>query len=168
MRPLAGRPGKLSWMAGPLACGRRGCSVSYSRLLVFGRPGEPDRLPGSPRIKAGGGRCTHRFAGAGGSAGLQPFRPPGVPAVVWRMRGVIVHAPGYVRGRRPIPVEVEPLGGDRCGFEPARTVRRCSPSIWGCGRRTSRRGLAGAGGRATRAGGALWERDRRQPAGTAG
>jgi hypothetical protein len=47
-------------------------------------------------------------------------------------------ARGYVRGWRPIPVEVESLGEDRCAFEPARTVRRCSPSSWGCGRRTSR------------------------------
>jgi hypothetical protein len=32
---------------------------------------------------------------------------------------VIVHAPAsYVRGRPPIPVEVSPLGPDRCVFEP--------------------------------------------------
>ncbi|MGW5159069.1 helix-turn-helix transcriptional regulator [Nonomuraea wenchangensis] len=38
----------------------------------------------------------------------------------WRYRArVIVHAPAsYVRGRLPIPVEVESLGEDRCAFEP--------------------------------------------------
>jgi predicted DNA-binding transcriptional regulator YafY len=38
----------------------------------------------------------------------------------WRYRArVIVHAPAaHVRARMPIPVEVEPLGGDRCAFEP--------------------------------------------------
>jgi hypothetical protein len=51
-------------MAGPLVCGRRGHPVSYSRFLAFGRPGEPDRLPGPPCIKAGGRRRTHRLAGA--------------------------------------------------------------------------------------------------------
>jgi predicted DNA-binding transcriptional regulator YafY len=38
----------------------------------------------------------------------------------WRYRArVIVHAPAaHVRARLPIPVQVEPLGGDRCAFEP--------------------------------------------------
>ena len=32
---------------------------------------------------------------------------------------MIVHAPAaYVQGRLPIPVPVEPLGEDRCAFEP--------------------------------------------------
>jgi len=89
------------------------------------------RSPGRPAANQTGARGrTHRFAGAGTSAGLQPLRPPGVPAVAWRIRGrVIVHAPaGTCRARAPIPVEVEPLGEDGCAFEPARTVRRCSPS----------------------------------------
>lgn len=44
---------------------------------------------------------------------------PAEPAT-WRYRArVIVHAPAsYVRGRLPIPVEVESLGEDRCAFEP--------------------------------------------------
>jgi predicted DNA-binding transcriptional regulator YafY len=44
----------------------------------------------------------------------------GVGAATWRYRArVIVHAPAaHVRGRLPIPVEVEPLGEDRCAFEP--------------------------------------------------
>jgi len=52
-------PGKLSWTAGPLVCGRRGHPVSYRRFLAFGRPGEPDHLPGPPRINTGGRRRTH-------------------------------------------------------------------------------------------------------------
>ncbi len=44
----------------------------------------------------------------------------GVGEATWRYRArVIVHAPAaYVRSRLPIPVEVEPLGEDRCAFEP--------------------------------------------------
>ena len=43
----------------------------------------------------------------------------GVGEAPWRYRArVIVHAPAaYVRGRLPIPVDVEPLGEDRCAFE---------------------------------------------------
>ncbi|NUW46326.1 helix-turn-helix transcriptional regulator [Nonomuraea rhodomycinica] len=44
----------------------------------------------------------------------------GVGEATWRYRArVIVHAPAsHVRGRLPIPVEVQPLGEDRCVFEP--------------------------------------------------
>jgi len=44
----------------------------------------------------------------------------GIGEATWRYRArVIVHAPAaYVRGRLPIPVTVEPLGEDRCAFEP--------------------------------------------------
>jgi predicted DNA-binding transcriptional regulator YafY len=44
----------------------------------------------------------------------------GIGEATWRYRArVVVHAPaGYVRSRLPIPVEVEPLGEDRCAFEP--------------------------------------------------
>jgi predicted DNA-binding transcriptional regulator YafY len=44
----------------------------------------------------------------------------GVGEATWRYRArVIVQAPAaYVRGRLPIPVEVEPLAEDRCAFEP--------------------------------------------------
>src|SRR5499425_2968936 len=44
----------------------------------------------------------------------------GVGEATWRYRArVIVHAPAaHVRGRLPIPVEVESLGASRCAFEP--------------------------------------------------
>jgi predicted DNA-binding transcriptional regulator YafY len=44
----------------------------------------------------------------------------GVGEATWRYRArVIVHAPAaYVRGRLPIPIEVESLAEDRCAFEP--------------------------------------------------
>jgi predicted DNA-binding transcriptional regulator YafY len=44
----------------------------------------------------------------------------GVGEATWRYRArVIVHAPAaYVRGRLPIPVEVQSLGEDQCAFEP--------------------------------------------------
>lgn len=44
----------------------------------------------------------------------------GAGEATWRYRArVIVHAPAaYVRGRLPIPMEVESLGDDRCAFEP--------------------------------------------------
>jgi predicted DNA-binding transcriptional regulator YafY len=43
----------------------------------------------------------------------------GVAEAPWRYRArVVVHAPAaHVRGRLPVPVEVEPLGEDRCAFE---------------------------------------------------
>ena len=44
----------------------------------------------------------------------------GIGEATWRYRArVVVHAPAaYVRSRLPIPGEVEPLGEDRCAFEP--------------------------------------------------
>jgi predicted DNA-binding transcriptional regulator YafY len=44
----------------------------------------------------------------------------GVGEATWRYRArVIVHAPAaHVRNRLPIPVDVEPLGEDRCAFRP--------------------------------------------------
>ncbi|HEV2784287.1 MAG TPA: YafY family protein [Actinophytocola sp.] len=44
----------------------------------------------------------------------------GIGEATWRYRArVIVHAPAsHVRNRLPIPVDVEPLGRDRCAFEP--------------------------------------------------
>jgi len=44
----------------------------------------------------------------------------GIGEATWRYRArVIVHAPAaHVRARLPIPVDVEPLGGDKCAFEP--------------------------------------------------
>jgi predicted DNA-binding transcriptional regulator YafY len=44
----------------------------------------------------------------------------GVGEATWRYRAqVVVHAPAaYVRARLPIPMEVRPVGDDRCAFEP--------------------------------------------------
>ncbi|HEV8556000.1 MAG TPA: YafY family protein [Actinophytocola sp.] len=44
----------------------------------------------------------------------------GIGEATWRYRArVVVRAPAaYVRSRLPIPVEVRPLGEDRCAFEP--------------------------------------------------
>jgi predicted DNA-binding transcriptional regulator YafY len=44
----------------------------------------------------------------------------GVGEATWRYRAqVVVHAPAaYVRARLPIPMEVRPVGDDRCTFEP--------------------------------------------------
>jgi predicted DNA-binding transcriptional regulator YafY len=44
----------------------------------------------------------------------------GAGEATWHYRAhVIVHAPAaYVRGRLPIPTEIEPLGKDRCQFQP--------------------------------------------------
>jgi predicted DNA-binding transcriptional regulator YafY len=44
----------------------------------------------------------------------------GVGEATWRYRAqVVVHAPAaYVRARLPIPIEVRPMGDDRCAFEP--------------------------------------------------
>ena len=44
----------------------------------------------------------------------------GVGAAAWRYRArVVVHASAaYVRGRLPVPVDVAPLGPDRCEFTP--------------------------------------------------
>jgi predicted DNA-binding transcriptional regulator YafY len=44
----------------------------------------------------------------------------GLATATWRYRArVIVHAPaGHVRSRLPVPVDVEPLGDDRCAIEP--------------------------------------------------
>jgi predicted DNA-binding transcriptional regulator YafY len=44
----------------------------------------------------------------------------GIGEATWRYRArVIVDAPAaYVRGRLPIPMDVEPVGEDRCAFEP--------------------------------------------------
>ncbi|WP_214405784.1 helix-turn-helix transcriptional regulator [Pseudonocardia lacus] len=44
----------------------------------------------------------------------------GIGEATWRYRArVVVHAPAaHVRGRMPIPVDVEPLGDDRCAFVP--------------------------------------------------
>lgn len=58
----------------------------------------------------------------------------------WRYRArVIVHAPAsYVRDRLPIRWRCGPWGRIGARSSRARTIRRCSPSIWACWTRTSR------------------------------
>jgi predicted DNA-binding transcriptional regulator YafY len=74
-----------------------------------------DRI--TPRPPAGP-RFTPRPLPPDGEVAAQIVR--GVGEATWRYRArVIVHAPAtYVRGRLPIPVDVQPLTDDRCTFEP--------------------------------------------------
>jgi predicted DNA-binding transcriptional regulator YafY len=74
-----------------------------------------DRI--EPRSPAGP-RFTPRAVPSDEEIAAQVAR--GVGEATWRCRArVIVHAPAaYVRGRLPISVRVEPLGDDRCAFEP--------------------------------------------------
>src|SRR5215467_3290422 len=74
-----------------------------------------DRI--EPRTPAGP-RFTPRALPSDGEIAAQVAR--GAAEATWRYRArVIVHAPAeYVRGRLPIPMEVESLGDDRCAFEP--------------------------------------------------
>ena len=90
----------------------------------------------------------------------------GVGEATWRYRArVIVHAPAtWVQGRLPIPIEVESLGDDRCVFNLAQTIRRCSRSIWGCWTRTSRSWTRRASGRVRQTRESLSTRSRHQPA----
>jgi predicted DNA-binding transcriptional regulator YafY len=74
-----------------------------------------DRI--TPRIPAGP-RFTPRTLPPDHEVAAQVARR--AAEATWRFRArVIVHAPAdHVRARLPIQVEVEPLGGDRCAFEP--------------------------------------------------
>ena len=74
-----------------------------------------DRI--KPRIPAGP-RFTPRALPSDREIAAQVAR--GIREATWRYRArVIVHAPAaHVRGRLPIPVEVESLGEDQCAFEP--------------------------------------------------
>src|SRR5262252_1987222 len=74
-----------------------------------------DRI--APRTPAGP-RFTPRALPSDGEIAAQVAR--GVGEATWRYRARgIVHAPAArVRGRLPIPVEVESLGEDQCAFEP--------------------------------------------------
>jgi len=84
---------------------------------VTGTPGVPSG-PTDRAADAGRARFTPRALPSDQEIAAQVARGAGEAA--WRYRArVIVHAPAaYVRGRLPIPVEVEPLGEDRCAFEP--------------------------------------------------
>src|SRR5258707_606203 len=72
---------------------------------------------GGPRTPAGP-RFTPRELPPDREIAAQVAR--GIGEATWRYRArVIVHAPAaYVRGRLPIPVEVESQGEDQCVFEP--------------------------------------------------
>jgi predicted DNA-binding transcriptional regulator YafY len=74
-----------------------------------------DRI--EPRTPAGP-RFTPRVLPSDQEIAAQVARGAGEAA--WRYRArVIVHAPAaHVRGRLPIPVEVESLGENQCAFEP--------------------------------------------------
>jgi len=74
-----------------------------------------DRI--KPRTPAGP-RFTPRALPSDREIAAQVAR--GIREATWRYRArVIVHAPAaHVRGRLPIPVEVESLGEDQCAFEP--------------------------------------------------
>jgi predicted DNA-binding transcriptional regulator YafY len=74
-----------------------------------------DRI--EPRTPAGP-RFTPRALPSDREIAAQVVR--GAGEATWRYRArVIVHASAaYVRGRLPIPLEVESLGKDRCAFEP--------------------------------------------------
>jgi len=70
-----------------------------------------------PRTPAGP-RFTPRVLPA--DAEITALVARGIGEAAWRYRArVIVQAPAaYVRGRLPIPMEVESLGEDQCAFEP--------------------------------------------------
>jgi len=74
-----------------------------------------DRI--EPRTPAGP-RFTPRALPSDGEIAAQVAR--GVGEATWRYRArVIVHAPAArVRGRLPVPMDVQSLGEDRCAFEP--------------------------------------------------
>jgi predicted DNA-binding transcriptional regulator YafY len=74
-----------------------------------------DRI--GPRTPAGP-RFTPRALPSDREIAAQVAR--GAGEAMWRYRAqVIVHAPAaYVRGRLPVPMEVESLGQGRCAFEP--------------------------------------------------
>ena len=74
-----------------------------------------DRI--EPRTPTGP-RFTPRPLPEGGDVAKYVSR--GLGTATWRFRArVIVHAPAaYVAGRLPVPAEIQPLGEDRCVFEP--------------------------------------------------
>ena len=94
---------------------RRWYLVAYDLDMDAWRTFRADRI--EPRAPAGP-RFTPRALPPDREIAAQVAR--GVGEATWRYRArVIVHAPAaHVRGRLPIPVEVESLGEDRCAFEP--------------------------------------------------
>jgi predicted DNA-binding transcriptional regulator YafY len=94
---------------------RRWCLVAWDTGRDAWRTFRVDRI--EPKTPAGP-RFTPRPLPSDREVAAQVAR--GVGEATWRYRArVIVHAPAaHVRGRMPVPVEVESLGADRCAFEP--------------------------------------------------
>jgi predicted DNA-binding transcriptional regulator YafY len=94
---------------------RRWYLVAWDTSREAWRTFRVDRI--EPRTPAGP-RFTPRALPPDREIAAQVAR--GAGEATWRYRArVIVHAPAaYVRGRLPIPVEVESLGEDQCAFEP--------------------------------------------------
>jgi predicted DNA-binding transcriptional regulator YafY len=94
---------------------RRWYLVAWDTDREAWRTFRADRI--APRAPAGP-RFTPRALPSDGEIAAQVAR--GVGEATWRYRArVIVHAPAArVRGRLPIPMDVQALGEDRCAFEP--------------------------------------------------
>lgn len=84
------------------------------------RPGRLAHLPGRPDQAADPGRAWLHPRALPPDQQIAAQVARGAAEATWRYRArVIVHAPAaHVRARLPIPVEVEPLGENRCAFEP--------------------------------------------------
>jgi predicted DNA-binding transcriptional regulator YafY len=94
---------------------RRWYLVAFDTDRDAWRTFRADRI--TPRTPAGP-RFTPRALPSDHQIAAQVAR--GAGEATWRYRArVIVHAPAaHVRGRLPIPIEVESQGHDRCAFEP--------------------------------------------------
>jgi predicted DNA-binding transcriptional regulator YafY len=94
---------------------RRWYLVAWDTDREAWRTFRADRI--APRPPAGP-RFTPRALPSDGEIAAQVAR--GVGEATWRYRArVIVHAPAArVRGRLPIPMDVQSLGENRCAFEP--------------------------------------------------
>src|SRR5215469_14954653 len=94
---------------------RRWYLVAWDTERHAWRTFRADRI--EPRTPAGP-RFTPRALPSDREVAAQVAR--GASEATWRYRArVIVHAPAeYVRGRLPVPIEVESQGGDQCAFEP--------------------------------------------------
>src|SRR6266508_2784488 len=95
--------------------GRRWYLVAWDLDRDDWRTFRVDRI--EPRTPTGP-RFTPRPLPEGGDVAKYVSR--GLGTATWRFRArVIVHAPAaYVAARLPVPAEIQPLGEDRCVFEP--------------------------------------------------
>jgi predicted DNA-binding transcriptional regulator YafY len=95
--------------------GRRWYLVAWDLDRDDWRTFRVDRI--EPRTPTGP-RFTPRELPEGGDVARHVSR--GIGTATWRYRArVIVHASAeYVAKRLPVPAEIQPLGEDRCGFEP--------------------------------------------------